>query len=205
MFRIALSCVLMMSLLTTCSVSAAEPTPAKTIAIVNAAGLSTQVMAQVAAFASQQLHVPVRTQSVKSFQAKTLRKYAKKLKKQKQAGDVCLIGLVSGGDNISLHASVEHDLEIGMINVGALKSEDPSQTLKRVERHVMRSAGFLFGLVPAPDPHCVTRHYRTLADLDTMGMNFCPPWQGKFAAEARKRGLPNLMPRPPLPRPPVAR
>ncbi|MFA7368455.1 MAG: hypothetical protein WC334_02305, partial [Kiritimatiellales bacterium] len=48
---------------------------------------------------------------------------------------------------------------------------------------------FSFGLPPTPDPFCVTRDYNSLEDLDSMGRNFSPPWQGRFAEEAAKRGL----------------
>jgi len=53
----------------------------------------------------------------------------------------------------------------------------------------MRAAAFVFELPPTPDPFSVTRDYRSLEDLDRMGRNFSPPWQGRFADEAAKRGL----------------
>jgi len=53
----------------------------------------------------------------------------------------------------------------------------------------MRAAAFLFEMPPTPDPFCVTRDYRSLEDLDRMGRNYSPPWQGRFAKEAASRGL----------------
>ncbi|MEI7851979.1 MAG: hypothetical protein WCH86_09115, partial [Kiritimatiellales bacterium] len=67
--------------------------------------------------------------------------------------------------------------------------DDAEKFGRRVERQVMRAAAFSFGLEPTPDPFCVTRDYDSLEDLDTMGRNFSPPWQGRFAEEALKRGL----------------
>ncbi|MBT7065881.1 MAG: hypothetical protein HN919_06240 [Verrucomicrobia bacterium] len=138
---------------------------------------------------------------MKRFEAPFLRAFAKKLQVYKQPDDVCVIVLVPGGNAIKLHSTVERDLQMATVNVSALHSDDPVKMVKRLQRHVMRGVGFLFGLKPAPDPHCVTKHYRTLEDLDKMGMNYCPPSQGKFRAEALKRGMTVFTP----PRPQVKR
>ena len=123
------------------------------------------------------------------MKGKLLKNIALKLQSHRAANDICVVVLVVGRDSERLHATVEHDITTATVNVTALHSDDPAVVEKRVKRHVMRGFGFLFGLKPAPDPFCVTRHYRTLQELDKMGMNYCPPYQGKFKAEALKRGM----------------
>ena len=76
-----------------------------------------------------------------------------------------------------------------MINAQPLYTDDAEVFARRIERQVMRAAAFVFDMPPTPDPFCVTRDYRSLEDLDRMGRNYSPPWMGRFAEEAAKRGL----------------
>jgi predicted Zn-dependent protease len=78
---------------------------------------------------------------------------------------------------------------VAIINTQPLYTDDAEKFARRLERQVMRAAAFSFGLTPTPDPFCVTRDYSSLEDLDSMGRNFSPPWQGRFAEEATKRGF----------------
>jgi predicted Zn-dependent protease len=143
----------------------------------------------VRAFAERELHVPVRTlekpklAGQKSFQ--TLEKSAQRVKTD---ADVTLI-VLAGFNGESQHLAVYPQSGIAVINAQALYTDDAEKFARRIERQVMRAAAFSFGLPPTPDPFCVTRDYRSLEDLDLMGRNFSPPWQGRFADEAAKRGL----------------
>lgn len=161
----------------------------KTITIINAAAVDAPLLERVRAFAEKELRVPVRTlenpklAGQKSFQ--TLEKAAKRVKTD---GDVTLI-VLAGINNEPLHLGVYTNSGIALINAQILYTDDREKFSRRIERQVMRAAAFSFGLTPTPDPFCVTRDYRSLEDLDTMGRNFSPPWQGRYAAEAVKRGL----------------
>jgi predicted Zn-dependent protease len=161
----------------------------KAIAIVNAAAVDAPLLERVRAFAEQELHVPVRAlekpnlAGKKSFQA--LEKVARRVKTDT---DVTLI-VLSGFKNESQHMTVYSNSNIAVVNVLPLRTDDAEKFARRIERQVMRAAAFSFGLEPTPDPFCVTRDYDSLEDLDSMGRNFSPPWQGRFAEEAAKRGL----------------
>ncbi|MFA6173190.1 MAG: hypothetical protein WC701_05840 [Kiritimatiellales bacterium] len=162
---------------------------AKTVTIVNAAAVDAGLLERVRAFAENELHVPVRTvenpelAGKKDFQA--LEKSARRIKTD---ADVSLI-VLAGFNGERRHLAVFSGSGIAIINAQPLYTADSETFARRIERQVMRAAAFSFGLPPTPDPFCVTRDYNSLEDLDSMGRNFSPPWQGRFAEEAAKRGL----------------
>lgn len=119
---------------------------------------------------------------------KSLAELEKPAQRMKSGNDVILI-VLSGISNEPQHLAVHSGSGIALINTQVLYTDDPEIFARRIERQVMRAAAFSFGLTPTPDPFCVTRDYSSLEDLDTMGRNFSPPWQGRFAEEAEKRGL----------------
>ncbi len=161
----------------------------KAITIVNAAAVDGPLLERLRAFAERELHVPVRILEKpqlagrKSFQI--LETVTKRIKTD---ADVTLIVLAGINDD-SKHLAVYPDSGIAVINTLALYTDDAEIFARRMERQVMRAAAFSFGLSPTPDPFCVTRDYSSLEDLDAMGRNFSPPWQGRFAEEAEKYGL----------------
>ena len=164
----------------------------KAITLINAAGLEAPLFERVRLFAEQELHVPVlakeQTDFVETEQFDAAKEAASKLKTD---ADVALIVLTKIAGS-SRHLVVFPADGIAVVNVPPLAIDDSEKFARRVERQVMRAAAFSFGLEPTPDPFCVTRDYRSLEDLDTMGRNFSPPWQGRFANEAKKRGLRSL-------------
>ena len=161
----------------------------KAITLVNAAAVDAPLLERVRAFAESELHVPVRAvENPKlagkgSFQA--LEKAARHIK---TGSDVTLI-VLSGINGDPRHLVVNSESGIALVNAHPLYTVDDEIFARRIERQVMRAAAFSFGMEPTPDPFCVTRDYDSLEDLDTMGRNFSPPWQGRFAEEALKRGL----------------
>ncbi|MCU0857663.1 MAG: hypothetical protein MUC65_04585 [Pontiellaceae bacterium] len=161
----------------------------KAVTIVNAAQVDAVLLERLRAFAERELHVPVRAverpklAGKENFQA--LEKAAKRIKTD---ADVTLI-VLSGFENESKHLILSSSNGIALVNVQALRIDDAEKFARRIERQVMRAAAFCFSLPPTPDPYCVTRNYYSLEDLDSMGRNFSPPWQGRFAEEAEKRGL----------------
>ena len=161
----------------------------KTITIVNAAAVDAPLLERVRVFAEKELRVPVRTlENPKLAGAKNFQQLEKTARRVKTAGDVTLI-VLAGMNHEPLHLGVYTNSGIALINAQILYTADSEKFARRIERQVMRAAAFSFGLTPTPDPFCVTRDYRSLEDLDTMGRNFSPPWQGRYAAEAVKRGL----------------
>ena len=161
----------------------------KTITIVNAAAVDAQLLERLRAFAEKELHVPVRTMDKpklagrKDFQA--LEKSARRIKTDADAVLIVLAGL----NNEQRHLAVYSQSGLALVNAQVLYTDAAEIFARRMERQVMRAAAFSFGLAPTPDPFCVTRDYSSLEDLDSMGRNFSPPWQGRFAEEAVKRGF----------------
>jgi len=159
------------------------------ITLVNAAAVDAELLERVRVFVEEQLHVPVRTlekprlAGKESFQ--TLEKAALRIKTDADVEFIVLAG-INGEDK---HLAVYAEDGVALINSQPLYTDDAETFARRIERQVMRAAAFTFGMQPTPDPFCVTRDYRSLEDLDRMGRNYSPPWMGRFADEAAKRGL----------------
>ncbi|MGE4490133.1 MAG: hypothetical protein AB7E95_11385 [Kiritimatiellales bacterium] len=168
----------------------------KAVTLVSSGAVDAVLLERLRTFAERELHVRVRAEETPSLAGKdsfqTLEKSAKRIKTD---ADVMLIA-ISGIDGESQHLFVDAEAGIAAVNVPPLMTDDSEKFARRLERQVMRAAAFTMGLTPTPDPFCVTRDYRSLEDLDSMGRNFSPPWQGRFAEEAAKRGL--LPPEPDL-------
>lgn len=160
----------------------------KTLTLVNTGTVEAQVVEGIREFAREQLRVPVRMiENLKlaapaDFQA--LEKEASKKKHVNDAAYIVITSLESGE-----HMRVFAESGVAVVNTRPLKTDDASKYAERIQRMVMRSAAFVFGLEPTPDPFCVTRDYSSLEDLDRMGNNYSPPWQARYAEEAAKRGL----------------
>lgn len=159
------------------------------ITIVNAAAVDAELLESIRAFAEKELRVPVRTVEKPRMAGKDSFEDLKKSALRFQTGaDVSLI-VLAGINGEEKHMTVFAEHGVALVNTQPLTTDDPDKFGRRVERMVMRAAAFNFGLPPTPDPYCVTRDYRSLEDLDRMGRNYSPPWQGRFADEAAKRGL----------------
>ena len=161
----------------------------KAITIVNAAAVDAPLLERLRAFAERELHVPVRTlEKPKLAGSKSFQALEKAVQRVKTDADVTLI-VLAGFNNDPNHLAVYPEQGIALVNSLPLYTDDAEKFARRMERQVMRAAAFAFGMEPTPDPFCVTRDYTSLEDLDSMGRNFSPPWQGRFAEEAAKRGL----------------
>lgn len=176
-------------LTTGCATTAQE----KAINIVNAGAVNAELLERVRAFAEKELHVRVRTEEnqllagPKDFQ--TLEKAAEKAKSESDITFIVLADLPHDE-----HLKVYPESGIGIVNAQPLQTDDAEKFARRIQRMVMRAAAFCFELPPTPDPFCVTRDYRSLEDLDRMGINYSPPWQKRYADEAAKRGLKPVQP-----------
>ncbi|MFA7257388.1 MAG: hypothetical protein WC047_07445 [Kiritimatiellales bacterium] len=161
----------------------------KTITIVNAAAVDAPLLERLRSFAEQELHVPVRTlEKPKLAGKKNFQTLEKASERVKTDADVTLI-VLAGFNDEQKHLVVYSNRGIAIVNSLPLYTDDAEKFARRMERMIMRAAAFSFGMDPTPDPFCVTRDYRSLEDLDLMGLNYSPPWQGRFAEEAVQRGL----------------
>jgi predicted Zn-dependent protease len=190
-----IGCLSVLFLTSTLRGAEAEDTPVATperkcIAILNASSLGAKDVEDCRAHAQRQLNVTVRAFNAPVTATSTaLVDIARTLIPKKAVNDVFLIALVEATNAPATHQAFLPSNGVAVVNVAALRTNDATVTCQRVKRMIMRNAAFLAGLPPTPDVHCVTRRYKSLADLDTMGGNFSPPWQMKFRDEAAKRGL----------------
>jgi len=161
----------------------------KAITLVNAAVLDAELLERVRTFAEEQLHVSVRTLEKPRLAGhqrfQMLKKAALRVKTD---ADISFI-VLAGCNEEEQHLEVYAEGGLALINTRPLTTDDAEIFARRIERQVMRAAAFVFEMPPTPDPFCVTRDYRTLEELDQMGRNYSPPWMGRFAEEAGKRGL----------------
>ncbi len=177
--------------LSVCACSPASPAARQPAVVLAAADalLDAELLERVRDFAQRELRVPVRTldtpglAELPDFQA-----LEQAVQPVRADGDVIFI-LLTAVPGETQHLAVFPEDELAAVNVPPLRTDDREIFARRVERQVMRAAAFAVGLPPTPDPFCVTRNYRSLEDLDRMGRNFSPPWQGRFAEEAARRGL----------------
>jgi predicted Zn-dependent protease len=161
----------------------------KAVTLVNAAAVDAPLLERIRTFAEQELHVSVRTlEKPKLAGNKSFQALESKAKQVKTGTDAVLI-VLAGFNAEPQHLAVYPASGMAIINTQPLYTDDAEKFARRLERQVMRAAAFSLGLTPTPDPFCVTRDYSSLEDLDSMGRNFSPPWQERFAEEAIKRGL----------------
>lgn len=161
----------------------------KAVTLVSCGQIDGVLLERVRAFAERELRVPVRAvEQPKWAGKKTLQSLEKAAGRMKTEADVTLM-VLADLEQEPRHLIVNAASGTAWVNVLALRTDDAEKFARRIERQVMRAAAFCFGLTPTPDPFCVTRDYYSLDELDTMGRNFSPPWQGRFAEEAAKRGL----------------
>ena len=159
------------------------------ITLVNAAAVDAELLERVRVFAEEQLHVPVRTLEKPKLAGKeSFQSLEKAALRVKTDADISFI-VIAGFNDDEKHLEVYAEKGMAIINAQPLFTDEAEVFARRIERQVMRAAAFVFEMPPTPDPFCVTRDYRSLEDLDRMGRNYSPPWMGRFADEAKKRGL----------------
>lgn len=170
----------------------------KTLTIVNADAVNSNLLERVRTFAEKELYVPVRViENPKLAAENDFQALENAAAQAKHENDVSFIVVAKlEGDE---HLKVNADSGIDLINAKALYTDNLDLFEGRIRRMVMRAAAFSFGMEPTPDPYCVTRDYQSLEDLDRMGNNYSPPWQVRYAKEAAKRGLRKIVPEPAKP------
>jgi predicted Zn-dependent protease len=157
--------------------------------IVNAASVDAGLLERVRAFAEQELQIRVDAVRNPTLAGKAdFEGVVRAAQRTKKPQDEILV-ILAGVNGEERHLAVYPEKGMAVINAQPLYTGDEERFARRMERQVMRAAAFTLGLPPTPDPFCVTREYRSLEDLDAMGRNFSPPWQGRFADEAARRGL----------------
>lgn len=169
------------------------------VAIINAAGVDAGTLEALRSYAERELFVPVDARDDTAIKGNSLQEIGKSAAARKQANDVCMVVLVNSVADERLHAKIMTNEQVAVVNVAALRSEDPVKSMRRLQRWTLRGTAFLFGIGPDFDPHCVMHDYVTLEELDKLGLNFSPPWMEMVRKAAGMRGLdvrPLVMPLP---------
>ena len=185
--RHALACFCGMALALV--VTPARAADVKSIALVDAGYAAPCNVEGIRAQVEHYLNVPVTLRTIKTPKGdRTEKEWYDALQKTRTSNDVFVIGLVAV-TNLATHQGFLPQIAMGIVNVPALRTNDTVVFEKRILRLVMRDAAFLAGLPPSMDPFCVTRQYKSLGDLDQMGLNYFPPYQMTFAEHAASLGL----------------
>jgi hypothetical protein len=169
-------------------VSSASP-GGQNISMINAAGLDAVTVESVRVHAERELYVPVVSVNFSPSSGRDLFHLGKQAAKAGSADAICIIVLGQPSEISALHYVIMTNEQVAVINVPSVSSTNASVFCRRLQRLTLRATASLFGIGSDPDPFCVMHDYRTLNDLDHLGMNFSPPWGAKFREAAKARGL----------------
>ncbi len=158
------------------------------ILILNAAGLDSSTLGSLRAHAEKELFVPVAAETVAGAKSDDLKMIGQNLAGKKTAKEACLV-ILANGTATNGHALMMTNEQIVVVNVKALRSDDPVKGTRRLQRWVLRGPAILFGVGPDMDPRSVMCDYVTVEDLDMLGLNFSPPWMDMVRQAGATRGL----------------
>lgn len=195
-----IAAVVTLAIISQCAVAETAILNPKRIMIVNMAGVEDRVLEQVRGHAETNMYVTVVATNVTSVKGDDLMSIGEGAVRLKTPSDACLIVLASPSRRTTMHALMLTNVMVTVVNADAMHTDVVAKYASRLQRQVIRGTAFLFGIGGDPDPFCVMHDYRTLEDLDKMGMNFSPPWGEMFRKAAAARGLevrPLFKPRPP--------
>lgn len=173
------------------ALSALAQQPGRGFLLVNAGGVEPAVLEDVRVFCETQLRHPLRAEGAER-QTLDLRDAVVAFADRTNDENVAVIVLTDTPPEENEHMVFSTQRMVTAVNVRALTDDDAKRTAWRLQRMVMRAAARMVGIPPAPDPHCTTRDYRSLEDLDSMGRNFCPPWQDRYHQQVQALELADL-------------
>ena len=159
------------------------------IIIVNAGCLDKAILEAVRSHAERELYVSVASTNISALTGNTMRDIGESAKNVRTSIESRLIVLGKPSQISSMHYAVMTNEQISVINVQAVNSEDIALFTRRLQRLSLRAVASLFGIGSDSDPFCVMHDYKTLDQLDRIGINFSPPWGEKFRQAAKAGGL----------------
>ena len=159
------------------------------ILLVNSCSLSKAVVESVKSGAERTMRVPICVTNITAKHTQGLKSIAMEASAYKGADDVCAIVLASPDKAESSHVVALTNSQVVVINVRALSTNDAVCLERRLEKSVIRSVAITLGISSDPDPYCVMHDYKTVEDLDKLGLNFSPPWSEAFSRAAITHGM----------------
>ncbi len=162
----------------------------KGMALVRVGDISEDLLERVREFVQNNTAIPVRIRDTRSGEANTLDDIGIIQGEEMKPEDVVLIVLAWPDEEHKVHAVYLYDERVAVVNARALDHpEDPDLYVRRVKRVVLRSAGVMFGVEAVPNPHSAMFPYRTLEELDAIGLNFDPPSLRRIQEAALEKGI----------------
>jgi hypothetical protein len=165
----------------------------KSIALVNIQVLDSSAMARMKQSLEESLHVPIRTVDSTAASGQDLLAVGRACVDLMTTNDAAFVTLAAvPGFRETFVAAPDQNWAV--VNVATLKEGATAGDLYalRVERQVVRAISALFGVAYCQEPHCVSKHVTSIAQLDELGRNLCPPSLEQFQIEARQRGMQRL-------------
>ncbi len=161
------------------------------IALVNVGVVDDVAMEQIRKHMEQYLEVRVQAIKAEPDDTADLLIQLRSWKKLMTTDDIAFVAIVNSTTDVREYLLVAPDHRWAMVIANAVLPEngDSQKHLWRLQKLCMRSAGFLFGMGFSPNARSVMASYRSLDELDRMGINFDPPGQGEFSRLAREAGL----------------
>jgi hypothetical protein len=184
--------VLVMLLVATAASAQTTNAPGKVIGIVNAAGVSPEMLQAIEAGAERSLNVPFETVTIPPVSVTNLLAAHPTAKTRMLPNYAAMVMLVNATTAVVSHASYDTNTAISIVNVTAMRDEKTDLFQQRLVKQVVRGTVFAFGIPPSKDPLCVSRDYMTLHDFDTIIFGLFPPWQWRFDKIAVAKDLPFL-------------
>lgn len=174
------------------AVAIAEEAQQPAIQLVNAAGIATEAVANVAATFQQDIHFAVAAADAAEIAGDA----SAALAAAPQAKPVAFrVVFWKGGSALEDSLCLLPDARTALVDVTPLFADAPDA--ERLERRLIRQAakgcGLLAGLGYTMGPPCTLKRVSSLKELDSLSRNFSPPAQGKFDMLLRLEGAQPLM------------
>ncbi|MCF7838455.1 MAG: hypothetical protein K9N49_07470 [Candidatus Marinimicrobia bacterium] len=157
---------------------------AESLALATSGPTDPAFVARVSDFLAELYAVPVRAAGTIEPVEGDLRAQARAACDLRRADELLLL-LVFGNPDGRSHGALLRDIPVAAVNLAAMAPADapedlPAETYaRRAERQAVRAVAFLLDLTYCPNPHCAAHPYQTLADLDTLARDLCPPCRGR--------------------------
>ena len=175
------------------SLSFADEAQQPVIQLVNAAGIASGSVANVAATFQQDIHFAVAAADAAEIAVDSSAALAAGAAAPKPVA--FRVVFWKGGSGLADSLCLLPDAKTVLVDVAPLFADDPDA--ERIERRLIRQAakgcGLLAGLGYTPCPPCTLKRISSLNGLDSLSRNFSPPAQGKFDMLLRMEGAEPLV------------
>lgn len=161
-----------LSLITSLALAADSVTPSRTVALLNAGGVTPEALKAIETYVTQNVPLPVHGRAMEG-KFESLESVLTAVEKNRTANDAVIM-VVADLKNLNSFLLADPDHNIAVVNVALLKS-DATKLPGRVNLVSMRALAASLGVGYSLDPNCVNRRVSSVEALDSLGRNFSPP------------------------------